>query len=392
MSFPNHDPNWRNVADFVESHIREGERLLANDIFWWRFDVVYRYANLHLHPEDRYTWAIIHKGELRHIPTAFLDDMVASMRPVFANPVFLVWTSRDDLDELEDHPDIKVFPGLLEQRADEPFQPQPADDFVSPTPGRIEKFEKLSKVELAHAMDQFFDAGGYEYQTPRDQAYTADIDRWLRTLTAGMTQAAVLDAACGDGRVAATLTDYASLLEIDLSASAIRIVEEAGQDDSRRDARVMDAEALDLPDATFDLVTFVEAAEHVHDLSRAVQEIARVLRPGGALIMTCANTQSLHHRLNRALGHSDFLTNYQHIREFSYEEISDILKGAGLSIKRSEGIFLYPYWGVPGVDEYVRHVTDYDPDLVEALRLLGEKAGPDLAYSFILSARKQSAA
>ena len=43
---------------------------------------------------------------------------------------------------------------------------------------------------------------------------------------------------------------------------------------------------LDMPNAAYDLVITADVLEHVPDLPRAVKEIVRVLRPGGAFIST----------------------------------------------------------------------------------------------------------
>jgi SAM-dependent methyltransferase len=60
---------------------------------------------------------------------------------------------------------------------------------------------------------------------------------------------------------------------------------EYGLDENARAAlfpiQHQDLTALDLPDASFDLVTTNEVLEHVPDLDAALRELARVLKPGG---------------------------------------------------------------------------------------------------------------
>lgn len=51
------------------------------------------------------------------------------------------------------------------------------------------------------------------------------------------------------------------------------------------DARVMDAHALELPDASFDAVILHLIIAVVPDPSRAIREAARVLRPGGRAVI-----------------------------------------------------------------------------------------------------------
>ncbi len=50
-----------------------------------------------------------------------------------------------------------------------------------------------------------------------------------------------------------------------------------------------DIQGIDYPDASFDTVISCETIEHVPDPPRAVQELARVLKPGGRLFLTTPN-------------------------------------------------------------------------------------------------------
>jgi hypothetical protein len=113
-----------------------------------------------------------------------------------------------------------------------------------------------------------------------------------------------------------------------------------------------------------------------------------VLRPGGRLLVTVANRDSLNQILTKKLGYVEFVTNYQHFREFAFAEALALLDQAGLSITSTAGIFLFPYWGVPGIDEVVRHIQDDDADFVELTRRLGERVGAEYAYTSVFVARK----
>jgi hypothetical protein len=55
-------------------------------------------------------------------------------------------------------------------------------------------------------------------------------------------------------------------------------------------------------------------------------------------------------------------------------------------VATSRGLFLFPYWGVPGVDEHVRQVIDDDPEIVEVSRELGELVGARHAFVSVVSA------
>jgi SAM-dependent methyltransferase len=98
--------------------------------------------------------------------------------------------------------------------------------------------------------------------------------------------ARVLDVACGAGGttawLAAALPDAAitgiNLSEAQLAAARRRV--------PRAAFRYMDAARLELADGAFDWVVCVEAAFHFDTRRRFLAEAARVLRPGGLLLVT----------------------------------------------------------------------------------------------------------
>jgi ubiquinone/menaquinone biosynthesis methyltransferase len=91
-----------------------------------------------------------------------------------------------------------------------------------------------------------------------------------------------LDLACGTGDLAFALAARGShVTGIDASP---RMIEEAKRRSSSVDFVVGDMTALDVPDASVDVVTAGYALRNVPDYRRALREIARVLRPGGRLL------------------------------------------------------------------------------------------------------------
>jgi SAM-dependent methyltransferase len=94
----------------------------------------------------------------------------------------------------------------------------------------------------------------------------------------------VLEYGCGPGSQAYHLARHgARVTGIDISPVAIDMAREQGEREGVADTldfRVMDAEHLDFPDATFDVVCGSGIIHHL-DLERAYAELARVLRPGG---------------------------------------------------------------------------------------------------------------
>jgi len=96
----------------------------------------------------------------------------------------------------------------------------------------------------------------------------------------------VLELACGPGGVGLDAAAQAAPGEVVLSDVAAEMTEIAAARAAARGlgnvaTRVLDLEAIDEPDASYDVVLCREGLMLVVDPARAAREIARVLRPGG---------------------------------------------------------------------------------------------------------------
>jgi SAM-dependent methyltransferase len=68
----------------------------------------------------------------------------------------------------------------------------------------------------------------------------------------------------------------------------------------------LDATTLPFADDSFDLVLFSEVIEHVPDARMAIREISRVLRPGGALLITWPFNYMIHESPNDYVRYTEF--------------------------------------------------------------------------------------
>lgn len=92
----------------------------------------------------------------------------------------------------------------------------------------------------------------------------------------------VLELGCGTGALAERIRAAhpgAALIATDLSARMVARTAERGIP-----ARVMDAAAMDVPSASYDVVVAAWMLYHLPDLDAGLAEVRRVLRPGGSLV------------------------------------------------------------------------------------------------------------
>ena len=105
----------------------------------------------------------------------------------------------------------------------------------------------------------------------------------------------VLDLGCGEGRHAITayLVQRVDVVALDLSETDLNVARERYDDfrdpaDSTRSVGFLRASGLALPfaDASFDKVICSEVLEHIPDYTEVLDEIYRVLKPGGLFALS----------------------------------------------------------------------------------------------------------
>ncbi|MBT2322281.1 methyltransferase domain-containing protein [Variovorax paradoxus] len=131
-------------------------------------------------------------------------------------------------------------------------------------------------------------AGAYE---PLWQAQLADARGALLAMAAPRPGERVLDVACGTGLVAfeaaRTVGPAGSVLGVDLSGGMVDAARQRAWPNALSNVRFarMDAEALALPDASFELVLCALGLMYLPDPAQALREMRRVLRPGGRIAL-----------------------------------------------------------------------------------------------------------
>jgi ubiquinone/menaquinone biosynthesis C-methylase UbiE len=125
------------------------------------------------------------------------------------------------------------------------------------------------------------------YVTSAPHAQGADLDRLLE-LAQPRPEWVILDVATGGGHTALKFAPHvAHVTASDITPAMLAAAEKHLTSKSVRnvDFRLVDAEAMPFDDATFDLVTCRTAPHHFDNAARFLHEAARVLKPGGVLLV-----------------------------------------------------------------------------------------------------------
>ncbi len=158
----------------------------------------------------------------------------------------------------------------------------------------------------------------------------SSIERALVQIVAGRPKGMLLDIGTGTGRVLEVLSPHVERgLGVDQSIEMLSLARA-----NLARARVGNAEvrqgnmyALDLPDEGFDVVTLHQVLHYAEDPQAAIDEAARVLKPGGRLLVVDFGPHELV-RLQREHAH-------RHLG-FADNQVSGWLRSAGLSVERPQ--------------------------------------------------------
>jgi SAM-dependent methyltransferase len=195
----------------------------------------------------------------------------------------------------------------------------------------VEEYARIAAVEDDH----------WWYRNTR--ALAADLlDPWMHR------DPRILDAGCGPGGNGAWLATHGDVVGVDLSADALDFVRARRPTTRPVRARV---EALPFADGAYDVVVGLTVLYTVPDDVRAVAELARVLRPGGALLLV--------EPAFPALGRAHDATVHGR-RRYRRAELSALVTTAGLTVARATYAysFLAPPAAALGALDRVRRRRD----------------------------------
>ena len=130
----------------------------------------------------------------------------------------------------------------------------------------------------------------------------------------------ILDIGCGTGANLEMLSEFGKAEGVDVSAEALAFCQARGLQNVRQG----EAERLPYEDNSFDLVTGLDVVEHLDNDAAGLQEMRRVLRPGGRALLFVPAFMFL-------WGVQDDISN--HRRRYTLESLKAAMRQAGLEVE-----------------------------------------------------------
>ena len=132
----------------------------------------------------------------------------------------------------------------------------------------------------------------------------------------------ILDVGCGTGANLEMLAQFGEAEGVDVSGEALSFCRERGLENVKQG----EAEALPFEGSSFDLVTGLDVVEHLDDDLAGLQEMRRVLRPGGHALVFVPAFMFL-------WGVQDDISH--HRRRYTLDQLKQVMSHAGLEVERA---------------------------------------------------------
>ncbi len=206
---------------------------------------------------------------------------------------------------------------------------------------------------------------------------------------------AVLDIACHHG-------DMLSMIQARLPQARLVGADISDQYVAQTKARGFEAVACDVaagmpfPDGSFDCVIFGEVIEHLVDPDAALTEIARVLRPGGRLVLTTPNLAAWYNRILLLFGVQPIFTETSlkvnlgrhlpllgqgnptqgHLKVFTLPALREMLDANGFDVATVVGQTFLPGPVAGALDRLISRI----PSLASGFIVLAHSTGTRRSY------------
>lgn len=169
-------------------------------------------------------------------------------------------------------------------------------------------------------------AGAFSRATGRGLEDSGGKPRYLRyqyDLIAPHCGSSVLEVGAGLGELAAQFTEVDRLVVTDVDADAVRVMKERFADRPEVEVLVLDLDEELRLDRPVESVVAINVLEHIEDDAAALRSLARLVVPGGTLVLWVPGYQQLYGDFDRKVGH---------VRRYTPATLRDAVERAGLVV------------------------------------------------------------
>ncbi len=164
----------------------------------------------------------------------------------------------------------------------------------------------------------------------------------------------ILDVGCGSGRHACRLKEFEGVTVIGVDAIFNDVHEAKGRllyheavgmhGGGNWGCAAGNILALPFPEASFDLVVCAEVMEHIPEDSRAANEVMRVLKPGGTLVVSVPRFYP--EKICWKLSRQYYSANGGHVRIYRKQSIRELFENCGAKFRTAHFAHSLhtPYW------------------------------------------------
>ena len=160
-------------------------------------------------------------------------------------------------------------------------------DHAGPTPAAAQDHRRLQAAlaDRRTKSQEFFSSSAGQWDRLRDDLYG---ERFHLGALAALAQSdwVLGDLGCGTGETSVALASFVQhVIGVDASAAMLQAARKRLQPFDNVELRRGDLEALPIDDARLDAATLMLVLHYVPEPERAMSEVARVLKPGGRVIL-----------------------------------------------------------------------------------------------------------
>jgi ubiquinone/menaquinone biosynthesis C-methylase UbiE len=190
-----------------------------------------------------------------------------------------------------------------------------------------------NKNEIHELVKSQFGATASAYTVSNSHTDQVSLDLVVNLAQPKATDVAI-DIATGAGHTAMAVAPYvAQMIAYDITPE---MLEETAKNAAERglsnlSTKLGAAEKLPFEDNTFDIVTVRTAPHHYADIKKSVLEMARVVKPGGRVVVM-DTTVPEDETLDKEINYIEMRRDPSHVRNYSSSEWQTMLVEAGLQI------------------------------------------------------------